>query len=321
MTASLRVLEGGLRTTVQDRGRFGWEHVGVARGGALDGFAYAWVNRLAGNPDGTAVLECLLRGPRIAVTDDVWLATAGVEVVTVNGRRFPAWSGFAVSAGSEIGVEQLSGARGYLSVRGGIVVEPVLGSRSTDLESGFGGYHGRSLQPGDVLPVGAPESPAPRDELWRCAQPPATGRPLQIRVTSGPLQDSWAAGALKWLRSAEFSVNPQSSHMGIRLDGPLIEATGSGREASEPMPIGAVQVTTAGLPLVLLNGRGTVGGYPVPATVISADLWLLGQARPGDRLRFEVITTQEALEAGVEALHHRETLEPVRVALRRGPGR
>lgn len=285
----IRVLNPGLQTTVQDRGRFGWEHLGVARGGALDDIAFAWVNRLAGNDTGAAVLESLLLGITVSPSDDAWLATAGAEEVMVNGRRLPAWAGFHVPAGSEVSIGGYTGARAYLTVRGGIDVESVLGSRSTNLEGGFGGLDGRALRVGDELRAGHADGAMPEGEIWRCPEVPALDRPLTVRLLPGPATGPWSRGAQEWLGRTAFNVSPQSSHLGLRLTGVRLGEAGTGADASQPMPVGAVQIAPDGLPLVLLRSRGTIGGYPVPATAVSADIRLLGQARPGDAVRFIMV--------------------------------
>jgi biotin-dependent carboxylase-like uncharacterized protein len=315
--ARLTVLDGGLQTLVQDRGRFGWEHLGIARGGALDDLSSTWANRLAGNGDGAAVLECLLRGMAVSPSGDVWIATAGAAEVTVNGRRYPAWAGFHVPAGSKVALGRLSGARAYLAVHGGIDVAPVLGSRSTNLEGGFGGFAGRALRRGDEIPVGNAPGTVPEGEIWRCPEIPMLQRPLTVRVLPGPRDDTWAAEAVAWLERTPFAVMPQSSHVGVRLTGEIHPAPGAGEEASQPMPVGAVQITPEGLPVVLLASRGTIGGYPVPGTVISADLWLLGQARPGDAVQFRAVGMAEAREAALAMASRKDAMSPTRIALNR----
>lgn len=310
----LRVVEAGLQTTVQDGGRVGREHMGIARGGALDHLAYGWANALAGNSAGEAVLECLLRGVTVAPSADVWIASAGAADVTVNGRPFPAWAGFRVPAGGELRLGRAAGARAYLAVRGGIDVAPVLGSRSTNLEAGFGGFQGRALRLGDEIPVGSAGGEVkPGDEIWRCPRPQAAISPMRVRVIAGPLADAWSGEARRWLATTEFTVQPDSNHMGIRLGGQQLASPPAGGEVSQPMPVGAVQITPAGQPVVLMRSRGTVGGYPVPATVASADLWLLAQARPGAIVRFEETSRAEAVAAAQPA-----SFVPHRIALRRG---
>lgn len=294
MTASITILEPGLQTSVQDRGRFGWEAFGIPRGGAVDYYAYAWANRLAANPADSALVQATLLGPTFTVSDDCWLATTGTTDIRVDGVEYPAWSGFWVLAGSTVAVKKVTGARAYIAVHGGIAVEPVLGSRSTDLESGFGGYEGRALKAGDVLPIGdGQELRLASGQLLRHPAPPKLDLPLIVRVVEGPRNDEFSPQAGEVFYGSEFRVSPQSNHMGIRLSGPGIPTPSRGTRISEPMPPGGIQVTPAGQPIILLNARGTIGGYPLLATVVTADIWRLGQARPGDRMRFETVTVDE----------------------------
>lgn len=300
---SIQIVEPGLQTTVQDRGRAGWEALGIPRGGAVDYYAYAWAIQLAAGTPDSAVLQATLLGPTFTVSDDCWLATTGAEVVTVNEREYPGWAGFQVPAGSTVAVKKVVGARAYIAVAGGIMSEPVLGSRSTDLESGFGGYQGRALQAGDVIPIGdVPGAALPNTESMRHPGPPVPQRPLTVRVVEGPRNDEFVSEAADVFYGNEYRVSPQSNHMGIRLSGAIIPTPSRGTRISEPMPPGGVQVTPAGQPIILLNARGTIGGYPLLATVITADIWRLGQARPGDRVRFQSVTVDEGQAATRQTL-------------------
>lgn len=308
----------GPLSAVQDRGRYGWEHVGIARGGAADDLASTWANTLAGNSDDSAVLECLLGGLCVSPSRDAWISATGAAEVTVDGRRFPSWAGFWVRAGSAICLARLSGARGYLAVSGGIAVEPVLGSRATNLEAGFGGFLGRRLREGDQVPIGVCAGAAVHgDEIWRCPRPAIDGPPHHVRVMVGWGQADWNAYVVGWLQDTTFRVAPQSNHMGVRLTGQSLAMTPDGTGLSQPMPVGAVQITPSGQPVVLLNARGTVGGYAVAATVISADLRILGQALPGDEVRFRVIGREEAVKAARIAHRQRIGMIAQRVALNR----
>lgn len=291
---ALAIIEPGLQTTVQDRGRFGWEALGIPRGGAVDYYAYAWANRLAHNPADAAALQATLLGPTLTVSTGCWLATTGADSITVDGREYPGWAGFWIGAGSTVEVKRVTGARAYVAVSGGIAVEPVLGSRSTDLESGFGGFEGRALRAGDVIDIGqSPRASYVRGQSLEHPHPPRLERPLSVRVVEGPRNDEFPPGAAGVFFGSGFQVSPQSNHMGLRLLGPTVPAPPRGTRISEPMPVGGIQVTPGGQPIVLLNARGTIGGYPLLATVITADVWRLGQLRPGDTVRFQAVTVEE----------------------------
>lgn len=296
--ASIRIVEPGLQTSVQDRGRLGWEALGIPRGGAIDYYAYTWANRLARNPPDSAVLQAVLLGPTFMAPNGCWLATTGAGGVMMDGREYPSWASFWVPAGSAVSIKKLTGARAYIAVGGGIAVDPVLDSRSTDLESGFGGHEGRALQAGDELSIGhSGQASYVWGQSLQHPHPPRLGRPLRVRVVEGPREDEFPSVAAGVFYGNEFRVSSQSNHMGIRLDGITIPAPPRGARISEPMPVGGIQVTPNGQAIVLLNARGTIGGYPLLATVITPDLWRLGQVRPGDAVWFQAVTVAEAQAA------------------------
>jgi biotin-dependent carboxylase-like uncharacterized protein len=292
----LTVIQPGLLTVVQDRGRFGLEALGIPRAGAIDWAAAVWANLLALNSPEAAVLEATLLGPIFTPGADCWLATAGAAV-TVDGRAYPPWAGFRVPAGAVVSIARIERTRAYLAVHGGIAVEPVLGSRSTDLDSNFGGFRGRAIQAGDILPVvGVLPEGRSTGECLRRADPVPSQSPTIIHVVPGPHADSFPPEAAATLYGGTYRVSPQSSHMAARLDGPAIPAPGRGTRISEPMPVGGIQVTPAGQPIALLKARGTIGGYPLLATIITPDTWEIGQVRPGGVVSFHRVTIEEGQE-------------------------
>jgi antagonist of KipI len=288
------VVDAGPLTTIQDLGRFGYEAMGIPRGGAVDLYAFRWANRLALNAEGAAGLQVTLLGPTLTVSDDCWLATTGAESVTLDGEARPGWAGFRVRGGATVRVTGLTGARAYLAVNGGILVDPVLGSRSTDLESGFGGFQGRALRRGDVLPLAPSTVTHGPEQCLRHPDPPMAAQPISVHAVLGPRLDAFSEAAAQRFLETTFTVSPQSNHIGVRLDGPSLAAPPRGSRISEPMPIGGVQVTPAGQPIVLLNSRGTIGGYPLLATLASESVWKMGQARPGDEVVFRAVSVDEA---------------------------
>jgi len=268
----IEVLDAGPLTTVQDRGRPGWAHLGVPPSGAADPHALTLGNKLVGNDPGAAALEATLSGPRLRFRAAALVAITGAETEAPN-RPF------------EVGAEEvlelgrfLSGVRAYISVRGGIDVEPVLGSRSTDLLSGLGPPQ---LQEGDVLPIG-PE-PATAPELDLELPPPLPAEPT-LRLLPGPRDDWFAPNAL----AGTWRVSPSSNRVGVRLEGPRIERIRHDELLSEGVVTGALQVPPSGQPILLLNDHPTTGGYPVLGVVHSSDLPLVGQLKTGQRLSFQV---------------------------------
>ena len=290
--ARIRIVQPGLLTTVQDRGRIGYGHLGVTQGGALDGYALRWAQRLLALPATAAALEITLRGPTIQVQGNTSAALTGADLGgAVNGEPWPPGEIRNLQAGAIISFgAPRRGLRAYLAFRGGVVAERVLQSASTDLQSGVGGHAGRPLRAGDVLEVGD-GGVAPV-----CAPVTTIRMDQVVRVLAGPRHELFPREALSLLTAEPFQVTPAADRVGLRLQGTRIpEAPGS--ILSEGMPIGAVEVPPDGAPIVLLAGRGTVGGYPVLATAISADLPVLAQKKPGDRFTFVLVTLEEARAA------------------------
>ncbi len=279
---ALSVVRAGALTTVQDRGRPGHAHLGVSRSGALDAPAAALVNRLVGNPPDAAVLETTLTGcalrPRCAVT----VAVGGAPCpVRVNGRPAPWGAPVRVPAGAVLDVgTAVLGLRTYVAVGGGVVVEPVLGSRSTDLLSGLGPV---PLTDGTVLPLGAEPAGHTRVDVAPQPAPPAE---LVLRVTLGPREDWFTAAAVRAFTSRAYRVSPASNRIGLRTEGPALERALTGELASEGMVLGAVQVPPDGRPVVFLADHPTTGGYPVIGVVRPADLPAAAPAVPGPPVRF-----------------------------------
>ncbi|MEV0243276.1 biotin-dependent carboxyltransferase family protein [Streptomyces sp. NPDC050674] len=283
---ALAVVRAGALTTVQDEGRRpGHAHLGVPRSGALDRPAADLANRLVGNRPGAAVLETTLDGCAVRPRSDVTVAVAGAPCrVTVDGRPV-AWGGpVRVPAGALLDVgPAVSGVRAYLGVCGGIAVEPVLGSRSTDLLSGLGPP---PLADGAVLPLGRPTGVHARVDVAPQPAPPAE---LVLRVTLGPRDGWFTPQAVRTFVSRSYRVSSASNRIGLRTEGPVLERARPGELPSEGMVLGAVQVPPDGRPVVFLADHPTTGGYPVIAVVRAADLPAAAQAVPGTPVRFVAV--------------------------------
>jgi biotin-dependent carboxylase-like uncharacterized protein len=284
----VEVLAAGPLTTVQDRGRPGWAHLGVPPSGAADPHALAFGNDIVGNDTGAAALEATLAGPRLRFRAAALVALTGAQTVaSLAGRSVETNQPLAVGAGEvlELGGCR-DGVRAYVCVRGGVDVEPVLGSRSTDLLSGLGPP---PLRQGDVLPIGREPTQRPRFDLE--PPPPRPAEPV-LRLLPGPRDDWFAPSALETLAAGAWRVSPSSNRVGIRLEGPWLERVRHEELLSEGVVTGALQVLPSGQPILLLNDHPTTGGYPVLGVVHAGDLPLVGQLRPGQRLSF-VIDQQE----------------------------
>jgi biotin-dependent carboxylase-like uncharacterized protein len=282
---ALSVVRAGALTTVQDQGRPGYAHLGVPRSGALDGPTAGLVNRLVGNPSDAAVLETTLTGCALRPRSAVTVAVGGAPcAVTVDGRPVAWGAPVRVPAGALLDVgPAVTGVRGYVAVSGGVAVEPVLGSRSTDLLSGLGPA---PLRDGAVLPLGQEKWLHARVDLAPQAAPPAE---LVLRVTPGPRDDWFTAQALRDFTSRVYRVSPASNRIGLRTEGPALERARTGELPSEGMVLGAVQVPPDGRPVVFLADHPTTGGYPVIAVVRATDLPAAAQAAPGTPVRFMAV--------------------------------
>jgi antagonist of KipI len=276
----IRVLSPGLQTTVQDLGRFHWAHYGVSASGAADPLALRAGNLLVGNAENAAAIEMTLSGAAFEFQRDAVIALTGSDF----DAGLPPWTAVELKAGTALRCGSTrAGARGYLCVRGGIGTPPVMGSRSVHVMTGVGG---RPLRAGDQLPIG---DAAVRQPRRGAADPPAYLRESLLRVTEGPQAGRFAGE----IYGGAYTVSEESNRMGLRLRGDPIPSP-AGHMLTEGVALGAVQVPPDGQPIVLFVEHQTTGGYPKPANVISADFCRLGQLRPRDPVRFELVTIDRA---------------------------
>jgi antagonist of KipI len=292
----LQVEKPGLLTTIQDLGRPGHRKFGVPPSGPMDRFALAAANRLVGNPEGAAALECALTGPTLLATQPCLVAITGADFTpTINGSEIPTWTGVYLPAGERLAfTARRWGARCYIAVAGGLAGSRWLGSLSTYLLVEKGGLDGRTLEAGDSLRLAGP---APRPliagrHLSRRLLP-AYSREPALAAVPGPhfTRLSRAARALAWRSS--FEVSRDADRMGLRLQGPALEV--GGRELlSIGLTAGAVQLPIGGQPILLMADHQTAGGYPVILGVSRSAMPLAGQLLPGDRLSFREVTVAAA---------------------------
>jgi len=287
----IEVLEPGMAVAVQDPGRFGLRRFGVPVAGALDPLMLACANLLLGNPPDSAGLELLATGPTLlAAEGSVGVALAGdieARKIAPDGTAcaIHPWTAAVLAQGETLRIGAPRRGIGYLALSGGVQTAPMLGSRATYRRAGLG----RFVAAGDRLPCG-PAVMLNQGPAWRHEDGP-------IRVIPGPQDDHFTAEALEILEKAEFRVGPASDRMGLRLSGPALLHNDRGAEIpTDGVVPGAIQVPGDGQPIVLLADGQTTGGYAKIATVISADLPRLGQARPGDGLRFQLVSRAEARE-------------------------
>jgi biotin-dependent carboxylase-like uncharacterized protein len=293
LSAILRVVEPGPLVTVQDRGRPGWQRIGVTPAGAIDPVSFAVANALVGNPLDAAALEFTLIGGIYAAEEGpLRIAVVGPAFpVAVDGAPIAPLTSFVLQPGQRLRIgsaaaDAVGGARGYLAVHGGLDTPLVLGSRSTHVRSGFGGLEGRALKAGDRLPVQSKAIDGAELKLDPALLPAA---PHRLRIVLGPQDDYFTVQGIETFLSADFTVSTDADRMGYRLAGPVIEHRDGFNIVSDGVGIGAIQVPGNGQPIVLLADRQSTGGYPKIAGVISVDLAFLAQKRPGDQVRFEAI--------------------------------
>ena len=321
----LEVIDGGLRTTVQDMGRRGGQALGIPPSGAQDGFALRIANLLVGNPPGgpllirddpgTAGLEMTLGRLKLRALEDHVLALTGADTgATVDGESVPCWTSFVLREGQTLacGLAR-SGARAYLAIHGGIDVPFYRGSRATHVSGGFGGLEGRPLAPGDRLPVGAATA-AVADLAGRRLRPdliPCYAPPLQVRTVAGPEEHHFTADSVETFYTTAWKLNPKADRTGMRFIGPelsfkpgrphyLIEDAGkdpSNIVIDPGAPVGTVQVPSGVEPIVLCVDSPSIGGYARIAVVISTDMARVGQVRPFEETRFVRISHENAVAA------------------------
>jgi biotin-dependent carboxylase-like uncharacterized protein len=288
----LEVLEPGLLTTVQGRGRPDTVDLGVPIGGACDPWSLAVANVLVGNPPTNAALEMTLAGATFRVLEDCLLAVAGADM----GGGLPIGRSVRLQRGETVAFGPSragSGARAYLALAGSIDVPEILGARSTCLIGGFGGLDGRPLRAGDIIRRREAQ-PKVGVRAWPSAAMPLTGPlPHQVRVVRGPDADAFAVAYATMLDTG-WTVSGRGDRQGIRLDGPALISETSETMLSRGVTWGTVQLPPDGVPIILLADHQTVGGYPAIAIVISADRPIIGQLGPGDEFQFVEISLAHA---------------------------
>jgi biotin-dependent carboxylase-like uncharacterized protein len=290
----IRIADPGPQTTVQDLGRIGQLRYGIPPSGPIDVRAFVIANRLVGNADGAAALECTLMGPRFTVEAACAIAVAGAQApITINGSAAEPWATLALSPGDTVRIAAArTGVRIYVAFSGGIDVPLALGSRATYLRGRLGGLEGRSLKRDDVLRL-LPAVMPNRRRLAPSEIPPLEVEP-QIRVVLGPQADRFTADGIAAFLGGTYEMLPQSDRMGARLAGPRIAHARGHDIISDGIALGSIQVPGDGQPIVLLVDRQSTGGYTKIATVGSFDIGRIGQVKPGQRVRFRAIDVAEA---------------------------
>lgn len=309
----IRILDPGPQTTIQDLGRVGQLRYGIPPSGPVDRFAFILANRLVGNPDGAAALECTLIGPRFEAEAACAVAVTGADMpFSVNGTEAPRWATVALAAGDVVKLGPArSGVRGYVAVAGGLDVPLVLGSRATYLRGRLGGLAGRALAKDDRLRAFAAAPPRARRVPPRAV--PGYGGEPTLRVVLGPQADRFTKEGIGALLGGAYEMLHDADRMGARLRGPRIAHARGHDIISDGIALGSIQVPGDGQPIVLLVDRQSTGGYTKVATVCSFDIGRIGQVRPGQSVRFRAVGVDEAhgllraWDASVEGVLREET--------------
>ena len=299
-TPTLKVIQPGMLSTIQDIGRYGYQRYGMPTAGAMDTFALRAANALLGNDDNAACIEATVLGPRIEILSDTRIAITGANVSPrLDSNPIPMWQSVAASKGCRLELRApKDGMRGYLAVAGGIDVPEVMGSRATYMKAAIGGVEGRPLRAGDVLNALEDSSEAPAIARKIPANViPQYASAHELRVVLGPQQAAFTQAGIDTFLSKTYTVSIHSDRMGYRLEGEPIEHTDGPDVISDGSPLGTIQVPGDGQPIILLSDRGTTGGYTKIATVISTDLSKVAQAMPGHTIKFRAVSVEEAQEA------------------------
>ncbi|SIS43300.1 biotin-dependent carboxyltransferase family protein [Neptunomonas antarctica] len=288
-----KVVQPGLLTLIQDGGRYGHHRIGLTTGGPLDAHAFKWANRLCENDLNTTALEVSIGGLVLEAQVDTRVAVCGaVMPFKINGQQMPRWCSHRVKAGDKIELGfATSGARAYLAVAGGFEIKQSFSSTSTVTREMIGGLQGQKLQPGDFLPCQSSYSGA----LWALpeSEQPDYSRSPTLRVVLGYQHQAFDRVQQQLFFSSEYTLTSSADRMGFRLAGQAVTSTMSGM-LSEGICHGAIQIPADGQPIVLLNDRQTIGGYPKMGSVIALDTAQLSQQLPGAKVCFEEISLELA---------------------------
>lgn len=320
------VLQPGLLTSVQDKGRMGWMASGFSPSGVMDHRAFTLANLLVQNNADDPVLEFALLGPTIRFEDEAVIAlTGGNFNPTLDGEAVPMYQALHIMPGQTLAMSGAQrGVYGYMAISsGGISVPRIMGSASTNIKCGIGGFEGRTLRKGDVVPF----NEAHPDPNWdfsvnRYRNDPYYnfGYAVQtIRVIPGPQSELFATRGINTFYSSTYTVSPQSDRMGFRLNGPAIETLNGSDIVSDGIAFGAIQVPAQGTPIVMLSDRQTTGGYAKIATVATVDIPLLVQRQAGQAVRFVPISVIEAQQLlAHEMAYYREVENVMKGRTNRG---
>ena len=300
----IRILKGGMLTTIQDLGRPGYQSQGFCVAGVMDRRSFKIANLLLDNPENEAVLEFTLMGPTMEFTTDTFVAITGGDFgPTVNGAPVAMYTALQMHKGDVLKLGSArTGTRGYMAFSTFLNVPIVMGSRSTYMKCRLGGFKGRKLEAGDYISFRRPRPYIPTF-LSRTVEPDDfSAAEAELRVVMGPQDDHFLPEGIDTFLNGEFTVTGQFDRMGCRLDGPSIAPKGTSDIISDGITFGSIQVPSQGKPIILLSDRQTTGGYAKIATVASVDIPKLVQRKTDHKIRFKAITVQEAQKLYIDEI-------------------
>lgn len=299
---NMTILSPGPLSTIQDVGRFGAMGMGFSPGGVMDSRSMQLANLLVGNAAGVGVVEMTMAGLTARFDCDCVIALTGADMCArLEEQMVKRYQAISVHAGDTLRMQTAQhGMRAYLAVAGGFDLPTVMGSMSTNLKCRLGGFHGRKLQRGDVLPLNQSLS---LNEPGKCLPiPEEYPEEVKLRVLLGPQEDAFTRQGLFTFLNETYTVTDQADRMGIRLSGAKIDSKSGVDIISDGIATGSIQIPASGTPIIMMADRQTTGGYAKIATVISADLPIAAQVRPGTRIRFAQVSEQEAVRLRREAV-------------------
>lgn len=292
----IRVLKGGLLTTVQDLGRYGYQSQGINVGGAMDVRSMKIANLLLDNPENEAVLEFTLIGPVLQFTSDAIISITGGDFQPrLNDEAVPMYTALYVYKGDILHLgSAISGSRGYIAFSSYLRIPAVMGSRSTNIKSGIGGFKGRNLQNGDYIGFRIRRRYLPFFLSRKLKIDEFDDSSITLRVVMGPQDNMFTEQGIMDFLNEEYTVSNEFDRMGCRLEGPYIASKKGSDIISDGIARGAIQVPSHGKPIILLSDRQTTGGYAKIACVATVDLTKLAQCKTDDKIRFKAISVERA---------------------------
>lgn len=292
---SIKILNPGLFTTIQDKGRWGYQKFGMSVAGVMDDFSTRIANMLVGNYEYEAVLETTLLGAEIIFNCDEVISITGSNMnPRLNGNPIPMWTSLFVKSGDKLSSSgAISGLRSYIAFSRGLDVPEIMGSKSTFTRGNLGGYEGRKLNAGDEINLGK-KSLLKSGTYLPTQYVPIYSRNNIIRVVLGPQDDYFDQKAIDTFLSSKYTITSEADRMGYRLDGPKINHIVGADIVSDGVVFGSIQVPGHGSPIIMMADRQTTGGYTKIATVITPDLCTLAQMSPGNTIDFELVTVEES---------------------------